>query len=91
MKYSMIAIALAGAITTASAFAQSTAPAGQQQSADTTQVAANTTTDVAQAGQWVPPYGQPTVGKTRAQVYQELVHAEQDGQLNYLNSTVYAH
>jgi hypothetical protein len=39
----------------------------------------------------VPPYGQPTVGKTRAQVYQELVHAEQDGQLNYLNSTVYAH
>jgi hypothetical protein len=91
MKYSMIAIALVGAITTASAFAQSTAPAGQQQSADTTQVAANTTTEVVQAGQWVPPYGQPTVGKTRAQVYQELVHAEQDGQLNYLNSTVYAH
>ncbi|MGF6675455.1 DUF4148 domain-containing protein [Paraburkholderia sp. WSM4174] len=29
--------------------------------------------------------------KTRAQVYQELVHAEQDGQLAYLNSTIYAH
>jgi hypothetical protein len=44
-----------------------------------------------QAGQWVPSYGQATAGKTRAQVYQELVHAEQDGQLDYLNSTLYAH
>ena len=44
-----------------------------------------------QGGQWVPPYGQPIAGKTRAEVYQELVHAEQDGQLAYLNSTLYAH
>jgi hypothetical protein len=29
--------------------------------------------------------------KTRAQVYHELVQAEQDGQLNYLNSTLYSH
>jgi hypothetical protein len=28
---------------------------------------------------------------TRAQVYQDLVHAEQDGQLAYLDSVVYAH
>jgi hypothetical protein len=28
---------------------------------------------------------------TRAQVYQQLVQAEQDGQLQTLNSTVYAH
>jgi hypothetical protein len=90
MKYLMIAIAFISATATASAFAQSNAATGQQP-AVTTQIAANTTTDVAQAGQWVPPYGQATVGKTRAQVYQELVHAEQDGQLNYLNSTIYAH
>jgi hypothetical protein len=29
--------------------------------------------------------------KTRAEVYGELVQAEKDGQLAYLNSTVYAH
>lgn len=90
MKYLMIAIAFVGATATASAFAQSSAQTSQQPVA-ATQVAANTTTDVAQAGQWVAPYGQAAAGKTRAQVYQELVHAEQDGQLNYLNSTVYAH
>jgi hypothetical protein len=28
---------------------------------------------------------------SRAEVYQELVHAEQDGQLATLNRTVYAH
>ncbi|ATF86151.1 MULTISPECIES: DUF4148 domain-containing protein [Burkholderia] len=42
-------------------------------------------------GQWVAPYGQPVHEKTRAEVYQELVQAEQDGQLQYLNSTLYAH
>ncbi|GAB2872885.1 hypothetical protein GCM10027093_05520 [Paraburkholderia jirisanensis] len=44
-----------------------------------------------QVGGWVPPYGQPVAEKTRAQVYQELVEAEKDGQLAYLNSTIYAH
>jgi hypothetical protein len=39
----------------------------------------------------VPPDAQANTGKTRAQVYQELVHAEQDGELNYLNSTIYSH
>jgi hypothetical protein len=43
------------------------------------------------AGSWAAPYGQATGEKTRAQVYQELVHAEKDGQLAYLNSTLYAH
>ncbi|NLA20867.1 DUF4148 domain-containing protein [Burkholderia cepacia] len=43
------------------------------------------------AGQWVPPYGQPIHEKTRAQVYAELVHAEQDGQIKYLDSTLYSH
>lgn len=44
-----------------------------------------------QDGTGVVPYGQPVQGKTRAQVYQELVQAQQDGQLAYLNSTIYAH
>jgi|HubBroStandDraft_5_1064220.scaffolds.fasta_scaffold389782_3 hypothetical protein len=44
-----------------------------------------------QGGQWVAPYGQPVAGRTRAQVYQRLVQAEQDGQLSHLDSTVYAH
>lgn len=90
MKYLMIAIAFVGATATASAFAQSSTQTSQQPVA-ATQVATNTATDVAQAGQWVSPSGQAMAGKTRAQVYQELVHSEQDGQLNYLNSTVYAH
>jgi hypothetical protein len=55
------------------------------------QVAANSTSAINAAGSWVPPYGQATGEKTRAQVYRELVHAEKDGQLAYLNSTIYAH
>ncbi|MBR8306316.1 DUF4148 domain-containing protein [Burkholderia cenocepacia] len=43
------------------------------------------------AGEWVPPYGQPIHEKTRAEVHAELVQAEQDGQLKYLNSTLYSH
>jgi Domain of unknown function (DUF4148) len=80
MKSLLIAMALIGATTTTAAFAQtSAAPA----------TANSTSTATAQAGQWQPPYGQPVQEKTRAQVYAELVHAEQDGQLAYLNSTVY--
>ncbi|WOD13535.1 DUF4148 domain-containing protein [Paraburkholderia kirstenboschensis] len=44
----------------------------------------------AQPGQWVPPYDEAVQPETRAQVYQELVHAEKDGQLAYLDSTIYA-
>ncbi|PMS27520.1 hypothetical protein C0Z16_24535 [Paraburkholderia rhynchosiae] len=89
-----MAIVFAGTLSAASAFAQS-APAGStssmQLTTHATQVASNATSAGATGGQWVPPYGQPVVPKTRAQVYQELVHAEQDGQLAYLNSTIYAH
>lgn len=42
-------------------------------------------------GGWVAPYGEPVHEKTRAEVYQELIQAEKDGQLDYLNSTVYIH
>jgi hypothetical protein len=30
-------------------------------------------------------------GKTRAEVYQELIQAEQDGQEQYLNAELYSH
>lgn len=92
MKSLTIAIALVGTMATASAFAQSNAStATTQQAAPTTQLAANSVTPAAQVGQWVSPDSQANTGKTRAQVYQELVHAEKDGQLDYLNSTLYAH
>ena len=89
MKLKTLA-ALAGVFVTSAAFAQTTssqngAPASDSSSAMT--VAQQQPQD----GQWVAPYGQPVAGKTRAEVYQELVHAEQDGQLAYLNKTVYAH
>lgn len=90
MKCLTIAIAMVGATATASAFAQSNVSATPQ-AAPAAQVASNSAMAAEQAGQWVPSYGQATAGKTRAQVYQELVHAEHDGQLDYLNSTLYAH
>jgi hypothetical protein len=90
MKTLMIAIAFVGATATASAFAQS-APAAAQQPVAATQVASNATPSVGQAGQWVPPTAEANGAKTRAQVYQELVQSEKDGELNYLNSTIYSH
>jgi hypothetical protein len=86
MKTMMIALTFActGLATTGSAFAQSTAPAQAL-----VQVAAPTT--LAQTGQWVPPDGETIAPKTRAEVYQELVKSEQDGQLDYLNRTLYWH
>ena len=90
MKFQMIAIALIGATATASAFAQS-APATQQQQTYSTAQVASANVPAAAAGQWTPPYGQPVQEKTRAQVYHELVQAEKDGQLDYLNSTLYSH
>ncbi|RKP51990.1 DUF4148 domain-containing protein [Pararobbsia silviterrae] len=56
---------------------QGAAPA-QSATAPTTQVSM-----VADAG-----VAQP---ETRAQVYQDLVHSEHDGQIKQLNSTIYAH
>jgi hypothetical protein len=72
-----------GLLVSGAAFAQSnpnpagtaTAPAAQQP----------------QQTQWAAPDAQSNAGKTRAEVYQELVQAKQDGQLAYLNRTLYAH
>jgi hypothetical protein len=89
MKSLTLAIAFIGATATASAFAQSTtAPA--QQSATTMQLAQNSVAVVDTAGSWVPPYDQVAGEKTRAEVYQELVHSEKDGQRAYLDSTLYS-
>ena len=90
MKTLMIAVAFVGAVATASAFAQS-APSSTQQPVATTQVAANSTSVTGEAGQWAAPSAEASGGKTRAQVYQELVHAEQDGQLDQLTATIYSH
>ncbi|WP_321949376.1 hypothetical protein [Paraburkholderia sp. J10-1] len=94
MKALMIIAALTGVVATTSAFAQTSAPtAGTQasQAAAATQVASNDTAPTVAPGGWVAPYGQAVHEKTRAEVYHELVQAEQDGQLAYLNSTLYAH
>lgn len=90
MKALMIIAALAGVVTTTSAFAQSANTGTTAQPAPATQVASDNAASAAAPGGWVPPYGQPVAEKTRAQVYQELVEAEKNGQLAYLNSTIYA-
>jgi hypothetical protein len=82
-----IIVALLRAIGTHSAIAQSaparaTAPTSMEDRAATTPQQPT-------AGQWVPP--DETSKKTRAQVYGELIKAQQDGQLAYLNKTLYAH
>jgi hypothetical protein len=92
MKLALLTFALAaGATLCAPAFAQSTAPANTNPAAATASPPADAPSAVTQAGQWTPPYGQPVAGKTRAEVYQELIQAEKDGQLQYLNSTLYSH
>ncbi|QYD71984.1 DUF4148 domain-containing protein [Paraburkholderia edwinii] len=57
----------------------------QQQQAQSQQNSAST-----QVPQWIAP-NTAYEGKTRAQVYAELVEAQRDGQIAYLNKTVYAH
>ncbi|MFM0044390.1 DUF4148 domain-containing protein [Paraburkholderia sediminicola] len=42
-------------------------------------------TALASAGGWTSPNAVNGRGKTRAQVYRELIKAENDGQMNYLN------
>ncbi|AHI64310.1 DUF4148 domain-containing protein [Burkholderia thailandensis] len=88
MKSLLIAVAAVCAAAAVPAFAQSNASNTQQVAAA---AVPGTSPSVAQSRQWVPPYGEPVHEKTRAQVYRELVQAEQDGQLAYLNSTLYAH
>jgi hypothetical protein len=91
MKLVLITFAVAGAVLCSPAFAQTSAPAGANTATRAAPAPADPPPATSQAGQWVPPYGQPVTGLTRAQVYQDLVHSEQDGQLQYLNKTLYSH
>ncbi|WP_028228249.1 DUF4148 domain-containing protein [Paraburkholderia ferrariae] len=79
----------------ASAYAQTSPDTNNSGQPTISTTAAAATTTQAQTtpynGGWVPPYGEPVHEKTRAEVYQELIQAEKDGQLDYLNSTLYAH
>jgi hypothetical protein len=80
---------LLGILATSTAFAQSNpATTAGPDTTGTTVAMSNATS---QTGGWVPPYGEAVAPKTRAQVYGELVQAEKNGQLAYLNSTIYAH
>ncbi len=81
MKKRLIAISLVAASISVSAFAQSSVPdipAAKIQLSNTVS-----------SDQWTPPYGKPVKPLTRAQVYRVLVHAEKDGQIAYLDGTVY--
>jgi hypothetical protein len=89
MKLPLIPLALGCAAFCGSAFAQTAAPANTP--ASTLSAPANPPSPAAQAGQWSAPYGEPVAGKTRAEVYQELIQAEQDGQEQYLNAELYSH
>ncbi|WP_246796171.1 DUF4148 domain-containing protein [Burkholderia perseverans] len=89
MKIIKLAAAAMLAAMTLPALAQAAVPGTQPMAAATATSATSATN--AQPGRWVAPYGRPVHEKTRAEVYQELVQAEQDGQLKYLNSTLYAH
>ena len=79
MKYPLLTIALCGAMAAKAAYAQ-TDPAVPP----TMAAAAQWQTPPAQE---TPSYAQPTPQKTRAQVYQELVKAEDDGSLAKMNET----
>lgn len=70
MKQLLTAVALVAASVSVSAFAQTSQPAP----------IAGQDQSTSAAGQWMQPVQQ----KTRAQVYQELVQAQQDGQMRYL-------
>ena len=45
----------------------------------------------APAAQSTPSYSSAAVGKSRAQVYQELVEGRRNGELDRLNRTLYTH
>jgi hypothetical protein len=91
MKAMMIAATFAGLATATSAFAQTPASSPDYSAHQPVMTQVKLVGAAAQAGHWIPPYGVAVPQETRAQVYQDLVHAEKDGQLAYLNSTVYAH
>lgn len=86
MKHYLITVFIAGSASI-SALAQTSGPV--QPANDSTQIAQ--AGSPAQKDEWTSPQNQPAMEKTRTQVRQELIQAERNGQLQYLDSTVYAH
>jgi len=82
MKHFVICAAIFAA--SATAFAQAT-PSNAHAAPDAAQVASNSTSPMSQAGSQLPSHSQPVVGKTRDQVYQELMQAQKDGSLARMN------
>ena len=76
MKVTMLALAFAACAATASAYAANSAPHSADASAGND--------DTQHALQWTPDQN-ATHAKTRAEVRQELVRAQKDGQLAALN------
>jgi hypothetical protein len=64
------------------------AQARQEPAQSTMTVASNFA--LAPAQSWVRSSGQPMMQKTRAQVYQDLVQSERDGEMQRLDSTIFA-
>ena len=89
MKIVMLAALISLAAST-SAFAQ-TATGSNNPQPGSANPSFTTASSTDASGQWVAPYGQPVAARSRAQVYMSLVKAERDGQLSYLDSTLYAH
>lgn len=91
MMKTPIRICLATTVLIAAAAHAQSAPqsahSANAETANTPQLAQSATDN----GNWTPPNGEPVREKTRAQVYQELIKAQKDGQLASLDSTVYAH
>jgi hypothetical protein len=86
MKHYLITVLIAGSASM-SVFAQTSGPVTPAN--DSAEVAQTGST--VQKGEWTSPQNQPAMGKTRTEVRQELIQAERDGELQYLNSTVFAH
>jgi hypothetical protein len=85
MKKLALTCFVLGSFATGSAFADTSTPAPA-----TAPEAAQTTTTVAQAS-WSSADAQGAQGETRREVYHDLVHAKQDGEMTSLNTTLYAH
>jgi len=85
MKRMVIAIVLAGTVSTA--FGQLTrGVASIAQPANNSLQLPSSHSAGLPGGRWVPPYSGLTPARTPAEVYQQTVHAELDGQLAHLNS-----
>lgn len=85
MKHTVIAIVLGLTVSTAFAQLPRGVPSVAQPANNSLQLPASRSAGLP-AGRWVPPYSGPTPARTPAQVYQQTVHAEVDGQLAHLNS-----